>query len=82
MMQLKFTRLIIFVRDVNRLKQFYINVLGFQPVEEIANEWLVLQCGGVQIALHKAGETYLHSGSRKLTIIQKQFLKLKKIYMN
>jgi catechol 2,3-dioxygenase-like lactoylglutathione lyase family enzyme len=63
LMQLRFTRLIIFVRDIIKLKQFYVDVLGFQPVEEIENEWLVLQCGVAQIALHKAGEAYLHNST-------------------
>lgn len=60
--EINFSTLIIFVRDVNKLKTFYAEILELEIMEEIPGEWLVLKAGNCQIALHKIGNQYLTPG--------------------
>lgn len=57
-MQIAMTRLILYVRDVARLKSFYQTHFGFRVTEEIGNEWAVLAAGQVELALHLAGQPW------------------------
>lgn len=52
------SRVILYVQDVERLSVFYREAFGFGVVEEIAGEWVVLQAGACQLALHRVGEAY------------------------
>jgi predicted enzyme related to lactoylglutathione lyase len=54
-MQICMNRIILYVRDVTRLKEFYETRFGFRVVEEIDGEWAVLQAGQVELALHLVG---------------------------
>jgi hypothetical protein len=49
----------LFVKDVAALQQFYTSNFSFTVVEEIANEWVLLQAGGCYIGLHKIGADYV-----------------------
>jgi len=60
-MNLKFNSLIIFVRDVDQLKSFYTGIFNLQVIEEIKSEWLLLNAGSCNIALHKIGQQYLEN---------------------
>jgi hypothetical protein len=51
-------RIIIFGHLVDRLKYFYIDHFGFSVVEEIKDQWIVLNTGQVEIAIHKIGQGY------------------------
>ncbi|MBV8464454.1 MAG: VOC family protein [Burkholderiales bacterium] len=57
-MSLSMSRLILYVHDVERLKSFYQAHFDLTVVEEIAQEWVVLQAGTVQLALHRIGKPY------------------------
>jgi len=54
-MSTQITRIIYYVRDVARLKAFYQMHFGLGLVEEIGDEWVVLQAGSIELALHRAG---------------------------
>ena len=57
-MPLCMSRLILYVRDVARLKSFYQTHLDPAVIEEIENEWVVFDAGGVELALHRVGKPY------------------------
>jgi len=46
------------VQDVDRLKEFYIDILNFKLIEETKSEWALLKAGICTIGLHKAGDQY------------------------
>ena len=50
--------IILFVKDVEKLKTFYINDLHLELKEEIISEWVLLKAGQCEIGLHKAGSEY------------------------
>jgi len=54
-MYLAMTRLILYVRDVTLLKSFYQIHFGLSLVEEIPGEWVVLNAGALELALHRVG---------------------------
>ncbi|MCI3208087.1 lactoylglutathione lyase [Pandoraea capi] len=59
-MPMQMSRLILYVRDVELLKSFYQKHFDLPVVEEIAAEWVVLDAGGIQLALHLVGQAYRH----------------------
>ncbi|MBF5008235.1 VOC family protein [Burkholderia pseudomultivorans] len=60
-MPLPMTRIILYVQDVATLTAFYRRYFDLRVVEEIANEWAVLDAGTVELALHRAGPTFRHA---------------------
>lgn len=50
--------IVLFVKDVTALQQFYTSNFSLTVVEEIANDWVLLQAGGCGIGLHKIGADY------------------------
>ncbi len=56
--QLSFGRLIIFGYQVEKLASFYIDNFGLTVTEEIKGQWIVLNAGKVEIAIHKVGQGY------------------------
>lgn len=60
-MNLNFDGMIMFVEDVEKLKQFYVDLLRLKIVEEIPSEWLLLKAGSCTIGLHKIGDKHLNS---------------------
>jgi catechol 2,3-dioxygenase-like lactoylglutathione lyase family enzyme len=57
-MQIEMTRVILYVRDVPRLKVFYETHFGFRTIEEIEGEWAVLLAGRIELALHLVGKQF------------------------
>ncbi len=57
-MSLPLTRLIMYVRDVQKLSRFYRTHFELSLVEEIGDDWVVLKAGTVELALHRVGESY------------------------
>jgi predicted enzyme related to lactoylglutathione lyase len=57
-MPLFMSKLILYVRDVARLKSFYQTHFDLAVVEEIENEWVVFNAGGVELALHLVGKPW------------------------
>jgi catechol 2,3-dioxygenase-like lactoylglutathione lyase family enzyme len=51
-------RIIIFGHLVDRLKNFYTDHFGFSVVEEIKDQWIVLNAGQVELAIHRIGPGY------------------------
>ncbi|GAB7535825.1 VOC family protein [Burkholderia sp. 3C] len=61
-MPLPMTRVILYTHDVRQLKVFYQTHFGLPLREEIDGEWVVLDAGGVEMALHRVGEAYRVDG--------------------
>jgi catechol 2,3-dioxygenase-like lactoylglutathione lyase family enzyme len=59
--KLSLGRVILFVHDVQGLTDFYCSTLGLAVVEEIKDEWAVLQAGPCELALHRVGAAYRRS---------------------
>ncbi len=57
-MKTNFSCLILFVKDIEKIKTFYINDLHLELIEEISSEWVLLKAGQCEIGLHKTGDEY------------------------
>jgi len=57
-MQIKLDTIIIFVRDIDLLKDFYTDSFKLKIIEENKAEWVLLSAGGCNIGLHKIGEQF------------------------
>ncbi len=58
-MKLNLDTIIIFVRNVDELKLFYVDVLGLELIEELKLDWVLLKAGNCKIGLRKIGQQYL-----------------------
>lgn len=50
--------IILFVMDVEIMKQFYTTHFQCAVIEEIPGEWVLLKAGNGELGLHKIGEAY------------------------
>ena len=57
-MNISLKRVILYVQDVKSLSEFYQEILGLTLIEEIPDEWAVLQGGVGELALHRVGKPY------------------------
>lgn len=57
-MKFSLGRIIIFGHFIEKLKFFYVENFGFSVIEEIANQWIVLNAGQMELAIHKIGQGY------------------------
>ncbi|MEA9580608.1 VOC family protein [Xanthomonas nasturtii] len=57
-MSIALVRLIIYVRDVAAAKAFYQTHFALPVIEEIADQWVVLAAGQIELALHLMGGRY------------------------
>ena len=55
--------IILYVRDVERLKLFYLHIFKLDIVEEHGAQWVLLKTGNFHMGLHQAGEKYLTPGN-------------------
>jgi predicted enzyme related to lactoylglutathione lyase len=62
-MSIPLVRLIIYVRDIATMKSFYLTHFALPVVEEIENEWVVLQAGGIELALHLMGARFRNTAN-------------------
>ncbi|MDO3644994.1 VOC family protein [Mucilaginibacter sp. L3T2-6] len=53
------TSVILFVRDVEGLKDFYTRLFQFEPLEYQPDMWALLKAGDFTIGLHRMGDEYL-----------------------
>lgn len=53
----KITRIILFVKDVRKLTEFYRDILEMHVQGDIDPEWTELSSGSCNIALHKSSKT-------------------------
>lgn len=51
--------IIFFVRDVERLKDFYTEIFQLPLAEHTPQMWALLKAGDISIGLHRMGEEYL-----------------------
>lgn len=56
---LSLSRIIIFGKDINGLKNFYQSNFELPLVEEIEGEWVVVNAGSVELAFHRIGAQFL-----------------------
>jgi catechol 2,3-dioxygenase-like lactoylglutathione lyase family enzyme len=50
---MRLNRVILFVKDIDRMAAFYGGALGLRPVEETRTDaWLEFDAGGIRLALH------------------------------
>lgn len=57
-MKINLSGIILFVKDVEKLKTFYINNFNLELKEELCSEWVLLKAGKCEIGLHKSGSQY------------------------
>ncbi|MDP4218209.1 MAG: VOC family protein [Bacteroidota bacterium] len=51
--------IILYVRDMERLKSFYMTAFGLELVEDDGAVWVLLKAGNAHIGLHQMGTQYL-----------------------
>lgn len=56
--RLGLVRIILFGVDLNSLRDFYVQNFGCSVIEETPGEWIVLDTGEVELALHKVGKEF------------------------
>lgn len=54
-----FNTLLLYVKDIKTLKQFYTENFGLQVIEE-DDVWVLLNAGTATIGFHKIGDHYIH----------------------
>ena len=57
-MEISLKRIILFGKEIDKLKNFYLGNFGFSLLEEIRDQWVVLKAGQIEIALYKIGRQY------------------------
>jgi hypothetical protein len=62
MMQLKFSRLILFCKDVGLMQDFYARHFGLAVAEGGGSDWVVLRSGEFEIGLHAIPAAYQPEG--------------------
>jgi catechol 2,3-dioxygenase-like lactoylglutathione lyase family enzyme len=63
------SRIMLFVKDVARVAEFYRDKLGLQPLGEITPEWVEMQAGSCTIALHKVSKALHERGRASAKIV-------------
>lgn len=61
-MKVRLNRIILYSQDVEGLKNFYVSLFELPLVEEIKDEWVVLNAGTIEIAFHRVGTEYRTEG--------------------
>lgn len=54
----KLVRIILFVTDMNKMTDFYTNVIGLNVLDDSESGFIILGAGGCQIALHQIPPEY------------------------
>lgn len=55
MSKIRLNRIVLYVRDVERLSEFYRQAFAFSLGQHIEGEWAVLQTGACELGLHVIG---------------------------
>jgi catechol 2,3-dioxygenase-like lactoylglutathione lyase family enzyme len=63
-MNLKMSRVILFVDDIKAATSFYENVIGLELLSERNDEFVSLDAGGCQLCLHQIPSKYLDSSNK------------------
>ncbi|TDO24526.1 VOC family protein [Pedobacter duraquae] len=64
-MQIKLGSIILFVKSVDQLKKFYTDIFKFEVIEDLGEEWILLNAGGCTLGLHKIGDQYINNEDSK-----------------
>lgn len=67
-MNISLNRIIIFGKDVEGLKDFYMQHFNFKLLEEISSEWVVLSAGQTEIAFHKIGIDFINESDNPFRV--------------
>ena len=62
-MKLTLGMVILFVKDINKLKIFYTESFQLVTVEETPGQWVALQAGSCQLGLHQIPAAYLEAAA-------------------
>jgi hypothetical protein len=65
-MPLALYRIILFVQNVENLKNFYLDNFKLELVEEFDKEWVVLKAGLMEIAFHKMGPSPTYENTENI----------------
>ncbi len=57
-MKLSLNTIILYVQNVDSLKNFYNDILGLEIIEDDGGIWTLLQAGNGYVGLHKMGDQY------------------------
>jgi predicted enzyme related to lactoylglutathione lyase len=57
-MNVTLSKIILFGKEIEKLKNFYQEHFGFTLVEETRDEWALLNTGNIDLAFHKIGAQY------------------------
>lgn len=60
---MKLNMIILFVRDIDKLKNFYADNFQLPLAEETPGQWVVLQAGTCQLGLHQIPAAYLEAAA-------------------
>lgn len=63
------SRVMLFVHDVPKVAAFYRDILGLKPLGEITPEWVEMQAGNCNVALHKASKPLHERGEASAKIV-------------
>ncbi|MCA8020780.1 VOC family protein [Burkholderia metallica] len=75
-MPLPMTRILLYVQDTALLKAFYRRYFDLPVIEEIDGEWVVLDAGAIELALHRAGPAFRHAPASASTTAHASNVKL------
>ncbi|MDN7935297.1 VOC family protein [Burkholderia metallica] len=75
-MPLPMTRILLYVREAALLKAFYRRYFDLPVIEEIDGEWVVLDAGAIELALHRAGPASRHAPASASTTAHTSNVKL------
>lgn len=59
-MKLNLDTVVLYVQNIDRLREFYRDVLGLEIVEDDKSVWVLLKAGSGYVGLHKIGDQYLN----------------------
>ncbi len=62
-MKLNLSMIILFAKDIDKLKNFYAENFQLALIEETPGQWVVLQAGSCQLGLHQIPAAYLQGAA-------------------
>ncbi len=63
-MNLKMSRIILFVDDIKKTTDFYENIIGLKILDDSDKGFIVFDAGGCQLCLHQIPSEYLDSNNK------------------
>ena len=66
-MVVRIDAIVLFVKNIDLLKAFYVDLLGLEILEETNSKWVLLNAGNCNIGLHKIGDAFLDNDQEAST---------------